>query len=58
MYKNNNLAKVKKLLNYIVLLISILACFVLESLLHTFEEEIPKADPDYSNINHWMAHPG
>ena len=25
--------------------------------LHTFEEEIPKASPDYTNINHWIAHP-
>jgi hypothetical protein len=25
--------------------------------LHSFEEEIPKASPDYTNINHWIAHP-
>lgn len=56
MYKNNNFAKVKKLLKYIVLLITMFSCSA-RIPLHTFEEEIPKADPDYSNINHWMAHP-
>ena len=25
--------------------------------LHSFEEETPKEEPDYSNINHWIAHP-
>lgn len=25
--------------------------------LHSFEEEIPKLEPNYSNLDHWIAHP-
>ena len=55
-YKNNNLVDVKKVLLYSVLLLILGSC-VNKIPLHSFEKELPKLVPNYSNINCWAAHP-
>ena len=46
----------KNLFQFLVLFLSLYSC-TSRLPLHSFEEEIPTAAPDYTNINHWMAHP-
>ena len=46
----------KKILLLPVLLFLLASCNTTIPI-HSFEEEIPKASPDYYNINHWIAHP-
>ena len=56
-YKNNNLVTVKKVLLFLVLFLTLGSC-VIKIPLHSFEKEVPKTKPNYSNINYWAAHPG
>ena len=53
-YKNNNLVTVKKVLLFLVLFLTLGSC-VIKIHLHSFEKEVPKTKPNYSNINYWAA---
>ena len=43
---------VKKVLLFLVLFLTLGSC-VIKIPLHSFEKEVPKAKPNYSNINYW-----
>ena len=55
-YKNNNLVDVKKITLFSVFLFVLSSC-TNKIPLNSFEEEVPKPAPVYSNIEHWAAHP-
>ena len=55
-YKNNNLVDVKKITLFSVFLLVLSSC-ANKIPLNSFEQEVPKIAPIYSNIDHWAAHP-
>ena len=55
-YKNNNLVDVKKITLFSVFLFVLSSC-ANKIPLNSFEQEVPKAAPNYSNMDHWAAHP-
>ena len=55
-YKNNNLVDVKKITLFSVFLFVLSSC-ANKIPLNSFEQEVPKIAPIYSNIDHWAAHP-
>ena len=55
-YKNNNLVDVKKITLFSVFLFVLSSC-ANKIPLNSFEQEVPKIAPVYSNIDHWAAHP-
>jgi hypothetical protein len=55
-YKNNNLVDVKKITLFSVFLFVLSSC-ANKIPLSSFEQEVPKPAPNYSNMDHWAAHP-
>ena len=55
-YKNNNLVDVKKITLFSVFLFVLSSC-ANKIPLNSFEQEVPKPAPNYSNMDHWAAHP-
>ena len=55
-YKNNNLVGVKKITLFSVFLLVLSSCTT-KIPLNSFEQDVPKAAPNYSKIDHWAAHP-
>ena len=55
-YKNNNLVHVKKITLFSVFLFVLSSC-ANKIPLNSFEQEVPKPAPNYSNMDHWAAHP-
>ena len=55
-YKNNNLVDVKKITLFSVFLFVLSSC-ANKIPLNSFEQEVSKPAPNYSNIDHWAAHP-
>ena len=55
-YKNNNLVDVKKITLFSVFLFVLSSC-ANKIPLNSFDQEVPKPAPNYSNMDHWAAHP-